>query len=181
MRKFLGILAIVLLCSSPVLAQIHDSDPQELQFNYTLLGGAQVQFTISTITWGNIMPPLSELQEWLPSLESFIDVNLVWKFDGGNKAVIVSEATTDFEADGHTMAINDFLRQSWNGYFSYPATNVAPVGMQDTIWDSSGEIEPARGQITTQCLFELNNTLNYGHIDKFYSGIVIYTILEQVI
>lgn len=135
LRKFLGILAIVLLLSFPVFAQ--DSPAATIDLSYTILGGCTIELSAYSLIWSGIELPI--LADGYVSADDVpILIDMAWKLDNSHEALLKAE-TGDFlrTSDSKVMAPEVFFQAIYTGdvvgTFPFPATADPP----QLIWESN--------------------------------------------
>lgn len=130
MKKFIGLITILLLLAFPILSPCQNSDVADLHLNYTILGGCVIELSVYEITWSAITIPILG-DEFVSSDAGMIDVFVGAKIDAGHTMILSAESGV-FEriSDQKPMSPEMFFQAIFSGdvvgTFPFPAVGDAP-------------------------------------------------------
>lgn len=180
MKKFFGVLCVLLILAFPALAQ--EAGSKTLNFSVTIQGGALLEFSDYDIVWDILTPPLGGgVDEWVPA--ELVICNVSWRFAKNSKAQIICRPAQDLTNGESILPVQQFLRQTWTstskiGFVERP---FPPALTDDILYDSVDVLQefPERGGAVVEVLFEFFNYDELvSQIGSPYTTYVVYTIVE---
>jgi len=170
-RKFLCLVSMIFLLVA--VGQAQDSTPVAVALSANLVGGAVLEITPATATWSSIMP--TPVETLVPSDESPVGFSASWRFAETHKGMIVAESTSDLVGASQTLPIEQYVKHTFAGDFSYDGYLPAVSAGQQTV------LTTALRQASMVADLTFSFKCNQDEImPGVYAGTVIYTVLDAL-
>lgn len=177
MKRFLSLIAVVLLVTLPVVSQ--DSDPATVNFTFQYEAGIVLTLSETAVDFG-LIPLLTDpvLEEDFYPAPAPVEMVISFKLAAGQQAQLVCETSGDFMYNSTPKKPADYMHHEISGEFTVgEAALPDPEDSQVIMWSSG----IAGGKVTGDLLYKVWRHKEFGGTEYPFLGAATYTVLDVVI